>query len=368
MNIKYIKDESGLTETANILKGKTQFSFDTEFDRFQFGYGFTLSLLQIYDGENCYIIDPKAFNGLQLLWPVFNNEAITKIVYSCSEDIQILKLNGFVPKNIYDLQIAAKLCNSAANSFADVLKEELGKELNKSSQRSDWRQRPLTETQIEYACNDVISLISLKKIFEERATQKGVSDFIKEDNEDCEKIEISPFRLKLSGAQRKRYSRDEQKRLFALMDLRNNIAEKSDLPPFKICSDSVLEYFIDQPGTTFTTSAKGVHRIVNNDGNFEKQFNKILQTKSGDLPDLPLYGDKKFFSNTYNPELLLCEEDYEKIKAFISKKYGTIAGDYIIRGFKKSLNSNMGFEHLKNYQKKEINAAAICVGIKFSLT
>ncbi len=368
MNIKYVNDECSLAETAHVLKGKNQFSFDTEFDRFQFGYGFTLSLLQIYDGEKCYIIDPKELKDLKLLWPVFNDEAITKIVYSCSEDIQVLKLNGFCPRNIYDLQIAAKLCNSTANSFADLLKEELGKELNKSSQRSDWRQRPLTETQIEYACNDVISLISLKKIFDERATQKGVSNFIKEDNEDCEKIELSVFRLKLSGAQRKKYLPDEQKRLFALMELRNNIAKKNDLPPFKICSDSVLENFIDNPSTNFTTFAKGVHRLVNNDSKFQKEFNTILQSQPDALSDIPLFGDKKNFRNNYSPDSLLSEEDYEKIKTFISKKYGKIAGDYIIRGFKKSLSSNMGFDHLKNYQKQEINTAALTIGIKFYLS
>ena len=92
--IKLIDTETKLKELVEKLKTKTAFGFDTEFDRFCREYGFKLFLLQIFDGETCYLVDPLALKDLTTLWTVFEDPAICKVVYSSSEDIQLLKLNG----------------------------------------------------------------------------------------------------------------------------------------------------------------------------------------------------------------------------------------------------------------------------------
>lgn len=366
--LKYIRDIVSLQETVNILNQKKEFSFDTEFDRFQFGYGFSLSLLQIFDGEICYIIDPKALTDLSPLWSVFENPDIVKIVYSCSEDVQILKVNGCVPRNIYDLQIVAKLCDHSSNSFSELLYEELKIEIDKSSQRSDWRKRPLSPQQIEYACNDVTPLLDLKKILHERAVQKEVTSFITEDNLACEQIEVSIFKVKLSAAQKQKYTKPQLNKFFALLELRNAIAKKYDLPPFKVFADSVLEKFLDNPGKLFTTDTKGLQRALQSDKQALLAFNQLLETDENKFPRPPFIPSEKKFLRVAQGEInpVINEEEYEKIKTNIIKQYGTISGEYLIRGFKKSLGSNIGFDHLKNYQKKVITEAAKQSGLAFT--
>ena len=104
IGIQLINTDAGLANLCEKLKTKTAIGFDTEFDRFYREYGFKLFLLQIFDGDMCYLVDPLAFKDLTSLWAFFEDPSICKVVYSSSEDIQLLKINGCNIKNIYDLQ------------------------------------------------------------------------------------------------------------------------------------------------------------------------------------------------------------------------------------------------------------------------
>jgi ribonuclease D len=172
IEIVFVNTDEKLSLLCQSLKQKDEFAFDTEFDRFWREYGFKLFLLQIFDGEKCYLVDPLAFKNLQPLWTIFEDATISKVAYACTEDIQILKINNCNPVNIFDLQVAAKLCNNAANSFGDLVAASFNIIVDKSLQRSNWRTRPLNNAQQIYASNDVIFLLKLKRNFLAQATKK----------------------------------------------------------------------------------------------------------------------------------------------------------------------------------------------------
>ena len=90
--IKYIDTPASFAAACTTLAQKDTFAFDTEFDRFYREYGFKLSLIQIFDGDEVFLIDPIALKNLAPLWILFEDPRICKVVYSCSEDIQLLKV------------------------------------------------------------------------------------------------------------------------------------------------------------------------------------------------------------------------------------------------------------------------------------
>ncbi len=359
VEIKLIDTTTSLIALTAILQQKSSFGFDTEFDRFYREYGFKLFLIQIFDGEICYLVDPLSIKDLTPLWSVFEDENICKVAYSCSEDVQLLKINGCKIKNIYDLQMVAKLCNHAANSFSDLIKDIYGVTLDKSMQKSNWRTRPLNKAQQVYASNDVIWLLKLKDFFTAIATDKGVQQMIDEENKCCEEVTVTEYAVKLSSKQMAKYSPYHQKVLLDLFHIRNKIAEEYNMPPFYIVSDVVLEEIVDDKNSfTKWPFKKGFCSRLLNDETNKALFNNAIQLIDESVINIPVR--KSYPSNTERISYRaaskeIVEEKCKKLSDAILKDYGQTATEYILRGLKKSL-LQMPFAEikLKDYQQKVI--------------
>lgn len=357
--IKLVNTEESLRELTNILQEKTSFGFDTEFDRFYREYGFKLFLIQIFDGEICYLVDPLSITDLSPLWSVFKNNNICKVAYSCSEDVQLLKINGCNIKNIYDLQMVAKLCNHSANSFSDLIKDIYGVILDKSMQKSNWRTRPLNMAQQVYASNDVIWLLKLKDFFTKIAAETGVEEMIDEENKCCEEVTVTTYAVKLTSKQIIKYSPYYQKILLNLFNIRNTIAEQYNMPPFYIVSDISLEEIVDDKISFKEWPFKKgfCSRLLNDEKNkvlFYDTINLIDETVEN-IPVRRAYktNDERLSYRVASKEIV--EEKCKKITEIVLKEYGQTAADYILRGLKKSL-MQMPFADikLKEYQQKVI--------------
>ncbi len=370
IKIKLINKQTELTKLSEILRTKTAFGFDTEFDRFYREYGFKLFLLQIFDGEICYLVDPLALKDLSSLWHVFEDASICKVVYSSSEDIQLLKLNGCNIKNIYDLQIAAKLCNHNANSFSDLIKMMFNVELDKSMQRSNWRPRPLNTAQQIYASNDVKWLLKLKEIFSKTAAEMGVTTMIEEENILCEDVVATMYNVKLSSKQKAANSNYHQRELLKLFHLRNKFAEQYNMPPFQVVADEVLERIIEDKNTFLNDPfRKGYCGKLMNDKESRQLFYDAVASIDEDVANLPtkkVYeknGDRSYFQT---PPKEIVDNNCKKISEVVTSEYGEIAAEYILRGLKKSLLS-MPFSEIKlrKYQREIISTT--CNKLKIEL-
>ena len=359
ISIKLISTESELKELAEKLKTTTAFGFDTEFDRFCREYGFKLFLLQIFDGETCYLVDPLVLKDLSILWTVFEDPKICKAVYSSSEDIQLLKLNGCNIKNVYDLQIAAKLCNHEANSFSDLVKTMFNVDLDKSMQRSNWRPRPLNKAQQIYASNDVIWLLKLQNILSKTAEEMGVTAMIEEENILCEEVVATMYTVKLSAKQKASNSNYHQNELLKLFHLRNKIAEQYNMPPFQVVADAALEEIMEDKNIFLNDPfRKGYCGKLLNDEKNKKLFYDAVFSIDETIENFPA---KKIYGNTQErnyykaPSKETVENNCKKISDEVVKEYGETAADYILRGLKKSLLM-MPYNEIKlrNYQQQII--------------
>ena len=68
----------------------------------------------------------------------------------------MLRAVGKAPRKLFDVQLAAGFCsNEYPSAYGSVVNKFLGLKVAKGEQRTDWRKRPLTDAQINYALEDV---------------------------------------------------------------------------------------------------------------------------------------------------------------------------------------------------------------------
>ncbi|QFT53736.1 ribonuclease D [Microbulbifer sp. THAF38] len=195
-------------------------ALDTEFMRSRTFYP-QPALVQVGDGRHCYLIDNLAIEDLQPLRDLLLDTAVTKIMHSCSEDLETLeRLLGVIPEPIFDTQIAAAISGMGAGlGYAATVRELLNIELPKSETRSDWLQRPLSDAQKTYAALDVAWLPVLYGALLKRLQEQGRESWLVEDCATLVETARSPqspelYYQKVKGAWRLR-----GKQLAVLQDL-----------------------------------------------------------------------------------------------------------------------------------------------------
>ncbi len=165
----YIATTEGLREAVTQLRAADVVSLDTEFARFSTYYPM-VGLIQIYDGEHCYLIDPLAVDDLTPLVALLEDTAVLKVLHACSEDMEVFQYAlGTIPSPVFDTQIAsAALGVGFSVGYQSLVEHYLGITLPKDETRSDWLQRPLSDNQLEYAALDVIHLL---QVYEKQAAE-----------------------------------------------------------------------------------------------------------------------------------------------------------------------------------------------------
>jgi len=171
MKIKFlmIENEEDLGKLCEQLKGSAWLAIDTEFERTSTYYP-ELCLVQVANEDIAAIIDPLAVINLDQFFEILYDKSIIKVFHSVHQDLEIFfNLKGAVPTPIFDTQIAAPLLGYAEQiGYAKLVQQVSGIELGKAFTRSDWKQRPLKQEQLEYAINDVIYLGEIYAQFVEK--------------------------------------------------------------------------------------------------------------------------------------------------------------------------------------------------------
>lgn len=363
ISVLLIDSDSQLDEIVELLSQVKEISFDTEFDNFNREYGFKMYLLQVFDGVNVYIFDPKKLKDLSKIWKVFEDPKICKVAYSCSEDIALLKLYGCLPTNIFDIQIAATLCNHPAVSFSGLIKDEYDIELEKSNQRSDWSIRPLQLSQLIYASNDVIYLLKLKEKFTSAMIDLKVINVLKQENSFCEDFTYKEFKPKLSAKQKQTFSEYYQGKLLELFNVRNEIAKICNEPPFKIVNDATLENIMCDKALHENPFLKGFSPLVRNNTHFQLLFTKITSSIDENQEVLLArsrgnnYISREGSAISKNEREEIISMKFMPILSLSTEKYGPIASQFILRKVKDSfVTKSYPSENLKQYQVEIVNS------------
>lgn len=170
----YISDQESLEAFVERARSSSVLAIDTEFLREKTYYA-KLCLLQMATDDEVVIVDPFAVKNLAALTPLLRDESVTKLFHAGGQDLEILyRVTGVLPTPVFDTQIAAALLGHTMQVGYGALVHSLcGVSLKKTDSFTDWSRRPLSESQLEYAADDVIYLPEMYRTMRNRLETKG---------------------------------------------------------------------------------------------------------------------------------------------------------------------------------------------------
>lgn len=244
MDIQYIKHPEQLAPLCELISREPWIALDTEFLREKTYYP-KFCLLQIAAPGWVACVDPLAIPDLSPLLTSIYNPAITKVLHSCRQDLEIFfQITGRVPEPIFDTQIAAPLLGFQENpGYAMLVSSFLNINLNKAHTRTDWSVRPLSEDQIQYAADDVIYLCKIYNLMCEQLSQLGRLDWLDSDFallNDPELYQLSPENAWLKIRGKNKLTGRQLSILQSLTEWRERTAQNENKPRNWLFPDDML--------------------------------------------------------------------------------------------------------------------------------
>ncbi len=230
----WIATPEALDAHLSAWAGAPDVALDTEFLRERTYYP-KLALVQLAVPGDILLVDPLAPGIPERLAILLEDASVTKLMHSASEDLQALSRGcGVVPAPLFDTQVAAAMCGMGAGlSYQKLVEQLCGETLEKGETRSDWLRRPLSESQLRYAADDVIYLHAMHAALRDRLASLGRLEWLESDTaravrnarDDAE--DPNPH-LAIRNANT--LDADAQRRLLRLLRWREAEARSSDRP------------------------------------------------------------------------------------------------------------------------------------------
>ncbi|MBL7003227.1 MAG: ribonuclease D [Gammaproteobacteria bacterium] len=182
MNAQYIDSNAALNKFCTQLEHSSWLAIDSEFIREKTYYP-ELALIQIANNDHIACIDPYKIDQFSALIELFNNPDIVKIFHSPSQDLELFAhFFSAVPQNIFDTQLAASLLGIGNQiGYADLVNKLCNVQLDKKHTRTDWSRRPLSESELDYALDDVRYLGDIYQQLTQRLIETQRLEWLKAD-------------------------------------------------------------------------------------------------------------------------------------------------------------------------------------------
>ncbi|GFM54298.1 ribonuclease D [Pseudomonas capsici] len=286
IDIHWIRDDDSLARQCAQWQSLPFVALDTEFMRVDTFYPIA-ALLQIGDGSSAWLIDPLLISDWTPLSALLENTDVIKVVHACSEDLEVLlRLTGSLPAPLFDTQLAAAYLNIGFSmGYSRLVQEVLNIDLPKGETRSDWLQRPLSETQISYAAEDAVHLAELFGLLRPRLSDEKYLWVLEDGAELVANLrrETDPYEIYRDAKLAWKLSRAQLAVLRELCAWREIQARSRNLPRNRIVREHSLWPLARTQPDNLSALARieDMHpRTVRQDGEFLLE----LIRKSGSLP------------------------------------------------------------------------------------
>ncbi len=237
----YIDTDSELQLFCADLSHEKWLALDTEFIREKTYYP-ELALIQIASENKIACIDPYKIQDFTPLTDLFDDYNIVKIFHSPSQDLELFAhIFKAAPQNIFDTQLAASLLGIGNQiGYADLVNKLCKVQLDKKHTRTDWSRRPLSESELDYAIDDVRYLGEIYKTLTDKLIAADRINWLAQDFKtmsDIEHYQIHWESLwkKLKGSQK--LKGDELNYADQLCQWREKQAQQKNLPKRWIIKD-----------------------------------------------------------------------------------------------------------------------------------
>jgi ribonuclease D len=238
-----VTTESQLGALVDRLAAHSYIAFDTEFVS-EHTYRSQLCLIQVAAPGMLAVIDTLKVRELEPFWRLLTEPGRTTVVHAGREEMGfILHAIQARPSSLFDVQVASGLVDhDYPAGYASIVRRFLNLPTNKGETRTDWRQRPLTPAQLEYALDDVRHLEKLWKKLEGKLAASGRTAWMQEEMQAWqEEVEESFIRKRwrrvsgLSGLSRRELAIARE-----LWHWRDSVADSRDMPPKRVLRDDLL--------------------------------------------------------------------------------------------------------------------------------
>lgn len=281
--------------TARYQHRPDRIGLDTEFIR-ERTYWPQLALVQMAIGEEILLIDPLVPGMPEALRPWLEDTRIVKVMHSASEDLVAFQHTcAAVPRPLFDTQIAAALSGTGAGmGYQKLVAQITGVALEKGEQRSDWMRRPLSDSQLHYAAEDVHHLFALHDHLRSALATQGRLDWLQADanrlvdgvaNDQGERwphLSLRPAQFMDATAQH---------RLLRLLRWRDAQARSSDRPRTWILDNELAASLARQPPADQIALDSVLDRHPKAPRKLSTQLWQALNTALDDEADAPLAAD-----------------------------------------------------------------------------
>ena len=182
MQYDHITTDSQLKKLCQALADSSYIGFDTEFVS-EDTYFPELCLVQVAADDVLAVIDPQEINDMSPFWETLSTGSHCTIAHAEREEFRFCRLAvQRRPANLFDVQLAAGLVGiEYPASYGKLLTKLLSVRLAKGETRTDWRRRPLSDKQIDYALQDVIYLKDIHSKIESKLKQLGRLERLQEE-------------------------------------------------------------------------------------------------------------------------------------------------------------------------------------------
>jgi len=152
---RLITDEERLHEAVESLCGEMVVGLDTETYWDAKTSQMRVSLVQVAPPAGEVVVADVLATGVGPLRPLLESPEVKMVAHNARFDEAVLRGAGVQAFGLIDtLRLSRMALTLGSHSLASVAEHLFGQPLDKSLQNSNWRRRPLTRTQLEYAALD----------------------------------------------------------------------------------------------------------------------------------------------------------------------------------------------------------------------
>jgi ribonuclease D len=179
-----------LSELCAQLSTCPWIALDTEFVA-ENTYRPELCLIQVSTHRHLAIIDAMAVDDVRPFWQAVVDGAHETIVHAGRGEMEFcLEAVDRLPTNLFDVQLAAGLAGiEYPAGYGTLVAKLLGESSQKHETRTDWRRRPLSRRQLDYAVQDVYYLGMIRDRIYARLDEMSRLTWMKEETQTwCEDL------------------------------------------------------------------------------------------------------------------------------------------------------------------------------------
>lgn len=243
MNFQIVNKQNEFDELCERLSTSDWLGFDTEFVS-EDCYRPDLCLIQVASRDELAIIDPMGLEEVSRFWDLLLDPTRKIVVHAGREEVLFCyRATGQKIPNLFDIQLAAGFIGlEYPASYGNLLQKIIGYKLEKGETRTDWRARPLSADQLQYAAEDVAHLERLHERLSKQLDSLGRSDWLSAETADWLNRLVHQENQeqwhRLSGAQS--LSPQGNAILRELWLWRHKLASQRNLPPRRLVRDDLL--------------------------------------------------------------------------------------------------------------------------------